>query len=79
LGDDQPARPAHSISAQAHLDLDDIFNAYEADPDLWVAILTGADNKAFCAGADFKGAAKSGRRSRLAALPALPAAAGPSR
>ena len=50
----------NSISAQGHLDLDEIFNAYEADPDLWVAILTGAGDKAFCAGADLKGAAKGG-------------------
>ena len=47
----------NSISAQTHLDLDAVFNAYEADPDLWVAILTGAGDKAFCAGADLKGAA----------------------
>jgi len=45
----------NSISAQAHVDLDEVFNAYEADPDLWVAILTGAGDKAFCAGADLKG------------------------
>jgi len=50
----------NSISAQAHLDLDAVFNAYEADPDLWVAILTGAGDKAFCAGADLKNAAGGG-------------------
>jgi len=50
----------NSISHQAHLDLAEIFDAYEADPDLWVAILTGAGDKAFCAGADLKGAAAGG-------------------
>ncbi|MET0362082.1 MAG: acetyl-CoA acetyltransferase [Sphingobium sp.] len=50
----------NSISHQTHLDLDEIFNAYEADPDLWVAILTGAGDKAFCAGADLKEAARAG-------------------
>jgi len=47
----------NSISQQAHVDLDEIFNAYEAAPTLWVAILTGAGDKAFCAGADLKSAA----------------------
>lgn len=47
----------NSISQEAHDDLTSIFDAYEADPDLWVAIITGAGDKAFCAGADLKGAA----------------------
>ena len=36
----------------AHEELDEIFDAYFADPDLWVAIITGAGDKAFCAGND---------------------------
>ncbi len=32
-----------------------VFDAFEADPNLWVAIITGAGDKAFCAGADLKG------------------------
>lgn len=45
------------LDGTAHRELDAIFDAYEADPTLWVAILTGAGDKAFCAGADLKGAA----------------------
>jgi acetyl-CoA C-acetyltransferase len=36
----------------AHQELDEIFDAYFADPHLWVAIITGAGDKAFCAGND---------------------------
>ncbi len=36
----------------AHEELDEIFDAYFADRDLWVAIITGAGDKAFCAGND---------------------------
>lgn len=36
----------------AHEELDDAFDAYFADDDLWVAIITGAGDKAFCAGND---------------------------
>ncbi|WP_380871641.1 hypothetical protein ACFB49_26000 [Sphingomonas sp. DBB INV C78] len=47
----------NSISQTAHDELNEIFDAFEADRDLWVAIITGAGEKAFCAGADLKGAA----------------------
>jgi len=33
-------------------------DAAEADPDVWVVILTGAGDRAFCAGADLKAAAR---------------------
>ncbi len=35
--------------------LGDAFIDYREDPDLFVAILTGAGDKAFCAGADMRG------------------------
>ncbi|MFZ5731569.1 MAG: enoyl-CoA hydratase-related protein, partial [Pseudomonadota bacterium] len=35
--------------------------ATEADPDIWVVILTGAGGKAFCAGADLKAVSQGGR------------------
>lgn len=38
----------------AHYELDEIWDAFEADSELWVAILTGAGTAAFCAGADLK-------------------------
>lgn len=42
----------NALHPPAHEELDEIFDAYFADPDLWVAILTGAGTKAFCAGND---------------------------
>jgi len=42
----------NSLHPQANDELDEIFDAYFADPDLWVAILTGAGDKAFSAGND---------------------------
>ncbi|MGV0862992.1 acetyl-CoA acetyltransferase [Mycolicibacterium sp. XJ652] len=36
----------------AHEELDEVFDAYFADDDLWVAIITGAGDKSFCAGND---------------------------
>ncbi|MBP2367745.1 acetyl-CoA acetyltransferase [Pseudonocardia parietis] len=42
----------NSLHPAANDELDEIFDAYFADPDLWVAILTGAGDKAFSAGND---------------------------
>lgn len=42
----------NSLHPQANEELDEIFDAYFADPGLWVAILTGAGDKAFSAGND---------------------------
>jgi acetyl-CoA C-acetyltransferase len=42
----------NSLHPPANTELDEVFDAYFADPDLWVAILTGAGDKAFCAGND---------------------------
>ncbi|MER6816220.1 acetyl-CoA acetyltransferase [Spirillospora sp. NPDC000708] len=42
----------NSLHPQANEELDEVFDAYFADPDLWVAILTGAGDKAFSAGND---------------------------
>lgn len=42
----------NSLHPPANEELDEIFDAYFADPDLWVAILTGAGDKAFSAGND---------------------------
>jgi acetyl-CoA C-acetyltransferase len=41
----------HSAASQ---ELDAVFDAYFADPELWVAIITGEGEKAFCAGADLR-------------------------
>ncbi|MFE5395965.1 acetyl-CoA acetyltransferase [Streptomyces sp. NPDC056568] len=42
------------LTPEANAELDEVFDAYFADPDLWVAILTGAGDKAFSAGNDLK-------------------------
>lgn len=42
------------LHPMANDELADIFDAFEADPTLWVAILSGAGTEAFCAGNDLK-------------------------
>ncbi|WP_067650582.1 acetyl-CoA acetyltransferase [Nocardia harenae] len=42
----------NALHPPAHEELDEVFDAYFADPDLWVAIITGAGDKAFSAGND---------------------------
>jgi acetyl-CoA C-acetyltransferase len=42
----------NALFPPAHQELSDIFDAFFADRDLWVAILTGAGDKAFSAGND---------------------------
>lgn len=53
----------NAVDAETAQALYDAFNAFDADPNLAVAILTGADG-AFCAGADLKALAggESGKR-----------------
>jgi len=45
----------NSLSAEVFKGLHDAMIDFKNDNDLWVAILTGAGNKAFCAGVDIKG------------------------
>lgn len=47
----------NALNAEANYELDGVFNLFEQDPELWVAILTGAGDQAFSAGADLKSAA----------------------
>lgn len=44
----------NALHRPANLELDQIFNEFAADPTLWLAILTGAGDKAFSAGNDLK-------------------------
>ena len=53
----------NALDAEAHYELASIFDAFEADNDLWVAIITGAGDKAFCAGADLRRLSSGGTRS----------------
>ncbi|GAA3957838.1 acetyl-CoA acetyltransferase [Gordonia caeni] len=50
----------NSLSPRTNRELDEIFDAYFADPDLWVAILTGAGDKAFSSGNDLAAGAGGG-------------------
>lgn len=51
----------NALTPEANDELEQIFNSYDADPSLWVAIITGSGSKAFCTGNDLQVAA-SGRR-----------------
>ncbi|MFM5929718.1 MAG: enoyl-CoA hydratase-related protein [Novosphingobium sp.] len=44
----------NAITPQMHAELEAAFNAFAADDDLQVAIITGAGERAFCAGSDLK-------------------------
>ncbi|USX06754.1 enoyl-CoA hydratase-related protein [Paraburkholderia fungorum] len=44
----------NALNVEAHHELGRIFDDFEDDPSLRVAIITGAGNKAFCAGSDIK-------------------------
>ncbi|MGE0827788.1 MAG: enoyl-CoA hydratase-related protein [Hyphomonadaceae bacterium] len=42
----------NALNAEACFELSDAWTAYQADPDLWVAIVTAAGDTAFCGGHD---------------------------
>lgn len=44
----------NALHGQANFELGEVFDRFEADPELWVAILTGSGDKAFSAGADLR-------------------------
>jgi len=44
----------NAIHPPASFELARVFDSFESDPELWVAIVTGAGEKAFCAGNDLK-------------------------
>jgi enoyl-CoA hydratase/carnithine racemase len=50
----------NALHAAANRELAGVFDAFEADPELWVAIVTGAGDRAFCAGNDLKVQAAGG-------------------
>jgi crotonobetainyl-CoA hydratase len=57
----------NAVHAEMHQEMSDCWDAFAADPDLWVAVLTGAGDKAFTAGNDLKATAKGGSKKSLAA------------
>lgn len=44
----------NALHPYSHEELDHVFNCFYADPELWVAVITGAGDKAFCTGNDLK-------------------------
>jgi enoyl-CoA hydratase/carnithine racemase len=40
----------NALHTDAHFELSKVFDDFSADPEQWVAIVTGAGDKAFCAG-----------------------------
>src|SRR5471032_1041558 len=52
----------NALHIDAHFELNRIFDDFSADPEQWVAIVTGAGDKAFCAGNDLKWQAAGGKR-----------------
>lgn len=56
-------RPAalNALHPPAHLELSRAFDLFAADPDLRVAVVTGAGSRAFCVGTDLKVRAETGR------------------
>ncbi|MBI3931243.1 MAG: enoyl-CoA hydratase/isomerase family protein [Chloroflexi bacterium] len=45
----------NSLNAEAHRELSEAMIDFQNDNDLWVGIITGAGEKAFCAGQDIRG------------------------
>ena len=44
----------NAVHRPANLELEKVFDDFAADANLWVAVITGAGDKAFCAGNDLK-------------------------
>lgn len=44
----------NAVNYEANSELYDVWTDFNEDPEMWVAILTGAGDKAFCAGSDIK-------------------------
>ena len=53
----------NALHPPAHFELDKVFNEFAGDPEQWVAIVTGAGERAFSAGNDLKYQAGGGKMS----------------
>ena len=51
----------NALHSPAHFEMDDALNAFAADQDQWVGIITGAGDRAFSAGNDLKWQATGGK------------------
>lgn len=52
----------NALHHDAHLELDEIWNAFAEDDEQWVGIVTGEGPRAFCTGNDLKHTAAGGKR-----------------
>lgn len=59
----------NALTQEANAELSEVFDAFAADPDQWIAILTGAGDKAFCSGNDLKATAKAMARGATIEMP----------
>jgi E-phenylitaconyl-CoA hydratase len=59
----------NAINPQTSAELHDAWSRFRDDPELWVAILTGAGDRAFSAGNDLVHTAQAGRSTAAASLP----------
>src|SRR5215475_2334905 len=51
----------NALHSPAHFELGEVFDAFRDDPEQWVAIVTGAGDRAFSAGNDLKHQASGGK------------------
>src|SRR4029078_7166005 len=52
----------NALHTDAHFELNKVFDEFAADPEQWVAIVTGAGDQAFCAGDALQWRAPGGKR-----------------
>nr|WP_245514206.1 enoyl-CoA hydratase-related protein [Camelimonas lactis] len=50
----------NALHSAVHFELHEIWDEFERDPDLWVGLITGAGDRAFCSGNDLKVTARGG-------------------
>ena len=50
----------NAINAPMHVELQAAFDAFAAADDQWICVVTGAGERAFCAGSDLKAAVATG-------------------
>src|SRR5579872_822811 len=48
----------NAINATMHCELQNAFDTFAADPDQFICVVTGAGERAFCAGSDLKAGAR---------------------
>lgn len=53
----------NALHSAVHFQLHEIWDSFEREPDLWIGIVTGAGDRAFCSGNDLKVTARGGDHS----------------